>query len=154
MKRDRTTWTMAGRNVGLAEAWSAINRWIIPGNLPGNGTDKLAQRNGMILAANIVHQLLHDKPPKGQAMKNERTSKRVAKIAAKVLAIKVGIIDQAERVISRPAASRIKLMLGFGDCRWGPFDISLADLKALAGSGLTQAPDRVTAVKAKPKPKK
>ena len=35
-------------------AWEAINQWIKPGDLGGNGYDKNAQRNGMILAANVL----------------------------------------------------------------------------------------------------
>ena len=34
--------------------WDAINAWIKPGELKGNGLDDHAQRNGMILASNIV----------------------------------------------------------------------------------------------------
>lgn len=36
------------------KCWLQINRWIIPGDLPGNGCDRSAQRNGLILAANII----------------------------------------------------------------------------------------------------
>jgi hypothetical protein len=34
--------------------WDAINKWIKPGELQGNGLDDHAQRNGMILASNQV----------------------------------------------------------------------------------------------------
>lgn len=40
--------------------WNAINAHIKPGVLPGNGLDQQAQRNGMILASNIVMGRLHD----------------------------------------------------------------------------------------------
>ena len=36
------------------EAWEAVQKWITPGDLQGNGCDQTAQRNGMILAANIL----------------------------------------------------------------------------------------------------
>lgn len=34
--------------------WEEINKAIPHGDLPGNGTDKVAERNGMILACNII----------------------------------------------------------------------------------------------------
>lgn len=34
--------------------WDDINAWIKPGELAGNGCDQTAQRNGMILASNIL----------------------------------------------------------------------------------------------------
>ena len=36
------------------KCWDEINAWIKPGELQGNGCDQHAQRNGMILASNIV----------------------------------------------------------------------------------------------------
>ena len=36
------------------KCWQSINRWIRLGDLPGNGTDKTAERNGLILAANEI----------------------------------------------------------------------------------------------------
>ena len=35
-------------------AWDAVNHWIKPGDLGGDGWDNNAQRNGMILAANVL----------------------------------------------------------------------------------------------------
>ena len=35
-------------------AWDSVSRWIKPGDLGGNGYDNNAQRNGMILAANVL----------------------------------------------------------------------------------------------------
>ena len=35
-------------------AWAAINKHIVHGRLDGNGCDMTAQRNGMILAANVL----------------------------------------------------------------------------------------------------
>ena len=43
-----------GRILERTECWNAIQKWIKPGNLSGNGCDEAAQRNGMILAANII----------------------------------------------------------------------------------------------------
>ena len=34
-----------------------INKHITSGQLPGNGMDKTAERNGMILATNIISQM-------------------------------------------------------------------------------------------------
>ena len=34
--------------------WQAINQWVQLGDLSGNGTDKTAERNGLILAANEI----------------------------------------------------------------------------------------------------
>lgn len=36
------------------KCWERVNKWIIPGPLPGNGTDRSAQRNGLVLAANLI----------------------------------------------------------------------------------------------------
>ena len=35
-------------------AWDAVNKWIKPGDLGGNGWDMNAQRNGLILASNFL----------------------------------------------------------------------------------------------------
>ena len=35
-------------------AWDAVNQWIKPGDLGGNGCDMNAQRNGLILASNLL----------------------------------------------------------------------------------------------------
>ena len=35
-------------------AWDAVDAWIKPGALGGNGCDQTAQRNGLILAANVL----------------------------------------------------------------------------------------------------
>ena len=42
----------------------AISNQIVYGNLPGNGTDKTAERNGLILAVNILANLMHEAPGK------------------------------------------------------------------------------------------
>ena len=39
-------------------AWNAVNAFIKPGDLGGNGCDQNAQRNGLILAANLLKQRL------------------------------------------------------------------------------------------------
>ena len=46
-----------GKAEGLREAWTHVNARIIHGQLPGNGSDKTAERNGLVFAANI---LMHD----------------------------------------------------------------------------------------------
>lgn len=46
---------------GLNDAWKTVDEWIIPGELPGDGTDKSAQRNGLVLAANAIHELMDRK---------------------------------------------------------------------------------------------
>lgn len=40
-------------------AWDAIQALIVPGELKGNGCDQLAQRNGVILAANELFYRMH-----------------------------------------------------------------------------------------------
>lgn len=42
------------REVVIRECWDAINAQIKEGNLPGNGWDESARRNGLIIAANIL----------------------------------------------------------------------------------------------------
>lgn len=42
-------------------AWEAINALIKVGPLPGNGCDETAQRNGLILAANILAARIEQK---------------------------------------------------------------------------------------------
>lgn len=37
--------------------WDKINKYIKTGNLQGNGCDETAERNGLILAANIIFEL-------------------------------------------------------------------------------------------------
>jgi hypothetical protein len=44
----------AGRKTERQECWDAINQWIKRGELPGNGCDETAQRNGLILASNLI----------------------------------------------------------------------------------------------------
>lgn len=44
----------AGRKTERQECWDAINKWIKRGDIPGNGCDETAQRNGMILASNLI----------------------------------------------------------------------------------------------------
>lgn len=48
----------AHRDGILQEAWNAIQAQIKTGPLPGNGGDKQAQRNGLILASNIVFSMM------------------------------------------------------------------------------------------------
>ncbi len=38
--------------------WDAIDERIVSGPLPGNGLDKTAERNGLIIASNILADLL------------------------------------------------------------------------------------------------
>ena len=46
-----------GYRAGLRAAWSSIQEAISKGKLRGDGTDQTAERNGKILAANIVMEL-------------------------------------------------------------------------------------------------
>ncbi|WP_035238109.1 hypothetical protein [Desulfobacter vibrioformis] len=46
---------------GLDDAWEAVQEWIIPGELPGDGTDRAAQRNGLVLAADAIRELMDRK---------------------------------------------------------------------------------------------
>ena len=48
------------RRAVLQEAWNKINSYIKPGRLQGNGCDDTAQRNGMILASNIIMEMLRE----------------------------------------------------------------------------------------------
>lgn len=41
------------------DCWEAVNALIKPGDLGGNGCDQNAQRNGLILAANVIAALIH-----------------------------------------------------------------------------------------------
>lgn len=43
--------------------WEALNACIQPGHLSGNGTDKTAERNGLILACNILFDERDPAPP-------------------------------------------------------------------------------------------
>ncbi len=45
------------------ECWERINALIVPGELPGNGTDRAAQRNGVVLAANEIYPLAFPEVP-------------------------------------------------------------------------------------------
>lgn len=38
----------------LQDAWDTINRMVVPGPLQGDGWDKTAERNGLIMAANVL----------------------------------------------------------------------------------------------------
>jgi hypothetical protein len=57
----------AGREAERQECWFAINKHIHHGPLPGNGTDKHAQRNGMVLACNLIIE---------RCEKNQKTSRK------------------------------------------------------------------------------
>jgi hypothetical protein len=46
------------REAVIRECWDAINKYIKPGTLPGNGCDESAQRNGMILASNVLMDMM------------------------------------------------------------------------------------------------
>jgi hypothetical protein len=43
--------------MGVQECWDAVNDRIEQGQLPGNGVDKTAERNGLILATNLIAAL-------------------------------------------------------------------------------------------------
>lgn len=43
------------------DCWDVIDRLIVKGQLPGNGTDRTAERNGLILAANEILKLVHER---------------------------------------------------------------------------------------------
>jgi hypothetical protein len=47
------------RRAALEEAWNLINARIVRGDLPGDGFDKTAERNGLIHATNIIHRAIH-----------------------------------------------------------------------------------------------
>ncbi len=47
----------------LADGWTAITAMVKPGPLPGDGSDKTAERNGLILAANVLAEMLRSDPP-------------------------------------------------------------------------------------------
>jgi len=53
----------AGRRLERQDCWDAINKWIKHGDLPGDGCDQTAQRNGMILASNVIMERIR---PNGQ----------------------------------------------------------------------------------------
>ena len=56
----------ASRAVVIAErraAWEAITAHIKTGQLQGNGCDETAQRNGLILAANLLRERLDEVQP-------------------------------------------------------------------------------------------
>jgi len=53
----RLSWTPAPKGSDLANAWDAINKHIKPGS--PLDPEKLGQRNGLILAANIVAELAY-----------------------------------------------------------------------------------------------
>ena len=44
----------AGMERERKECWNEINGMIVHGELPGNGTDKQAERNGLVLASNAI----------------------------------------------------------------------------------------------------
>lgn len=44
----------SGRLAERADIWRDIDAAIKPGSLPGDGFDKTAERNGLILAQNII----------------------------------------------------------------------------------------------------
>lgn len=48
--------TVERRTIEACKA--AIDKWIKPGELQGNGCDDTAQRNGMILASNLLHDMM------------------------------------------------------------------------------------------------
>lgn len=45
----------------LQDAFDKINSAIVPGVLQGNGLDKTAQRNGLIIAANILQEMISER---------------------------------------------------------------------------------------------
>jgi len=45
-------------NKSTQDCFDAVSRTIPKGKLSGNGTDETAQRNGMILALNIISKLM------------------------------------------------------------------------------------------------
>jgi len=50
--------TPTARSAALEEVWRSIDARIAQGALSGNGADKTAERNGLVLAANIVRELI------------------------------------------------------------------------------------------------
>lgn len=47
--------------VTIQACWNAIDRAIVKGPLPGNGCDKTAERNGLILASNLLCNMLSER---------------------------------------------------------------------------------------------
>jgi hypothetical protein len=45
----------------LAACWDAIDAKIVRGPLRGKGTDDVAERNGLIQAANIIARMIREK---------------------------------------------------------------------------------------------
>jgi hypothetical protein len=40
------------------KCWKKINSMIVHGDLPGNGCDEVAKRNGIILSANVIAEMI------------------------------------------------------------------------------------------------
>jgi hypothetical protein len=53
----RSSLSATARRDIIEECWQALDAMIVRGELPGNGTDKSAQRNGLILACNKLFEL-------------------------------------------------------------------------------------------------
>lgn len=47
-------------DAAIRVCWEEINKMIVPGELPGNGCDKSAERNGLILAANALSPAIRE----------------------------------------------------------------------------------------------
>lgn len=51
----------------LQKCWNSIDRLIIHGDVPGNGTDLHSQRNGLVIAANTINELIAALDAEGKA---------------------------------------------------------------------------------------
>lgn len=47
-------------DAAIRVCWEEINKLIVPGELPGNGCDKSAERNGLVLAANALSPAIRE----------------------------------------------------------------------------------------------
>lgn len=56
--------------------WTAINNHIKPGPLQGNGCDETAQRNGLILASNIINDLMKQSEKYAQPVAHSKSQER------------------------------------------------------------------------------
>jgi hypothetical protein len=56
--REEIAKTDANHVATLEKAWVEVDRLIVRGELPGNGWDRTAERNGIIIAANKLREMI------------------------------------------------------------------------------------------------
>lgn len=76
--------------------------------------------------------------------KNEKTSKRVAKIASRIMSYKgeLGDVRAHNRIIVEAATAKVPANEARNELALETIPFRLSDIRALAASVLTQAPDR------------